>query len=108
MQKAMKHEIKFISYDGEYPNLCSGTLTLDIDGEIVTFGYEYGKVNYPQFWYSGGSCGFLGCNYDETYCNKGEWELDETVLPDKYKNIGKELIQVFNKNVRWGCCGGCL
>lgn len=104
----MKHEIKFISYDGEYPNLCSGTLTLDIDGEIVTFGYEYGKVNYPQFWYSGGSCGFLGCNYDETYCNKGEWELDETVLPDKYKNIGKELIQVFNKNVRWGCCGGCL
>lgn len=104
----MKHEIKFISYDGEYPNLCSDTLTLDIDGEIVTFGYEYGKVNYPQFWYSGGSCGFLGCNYDETYCNKGEWELDETVLPDKYKNIGKELIQVFNKNVRWGCCGGCL
>ena len=108
MQKVMKHEIKFISYDGEYPNLCSDTLTLDIDGEIVTFGYEYGKVNYPQFWYSGGSCGFLGCNYDETYCNKGEWELDETVLPDKYKNIGKELIQVFNKNVRWGCCGGCL
>lgn len=104
----MKHEIKFISYDGEYPNLCSGTLTLDIDGEVVTFGYKYDKVNYPQFWHSGGSCGFLGCDYDETYCNNEEWELDEAALPAKYKNIGKELIQVFNNNVRWGCCGGCL
>jgi hypothetical protein len=100
--------IKFIEYTGKYPNLCSGTLTLDIDGEVVTFGYECGKVNYPQFWHSGGSCGFLGRDYDETYCNNGEWELDKTVLPDKYKNIGKELIQVFNSNVRWGCCGGCI
>lgn len=104
----MKHKIKFISYDGHYPNLCSGVLTLDIDGEIVTFGYEHGKNNYSQFWRSGGNCGFLDDNYDETYCNIGEWELDKTQLPDKYKNIGKELIQVFNKNVEWGCCGGCL
>ena len=39
--------VKFISYTGEYPNLCSGVLTLEID-------------------------------------------------------------EVFNENVEWGCCGGCI
>lgn len=63
--------IKFIEYTREYPNLCSGTLTLNIDGEVVTFGYKYDKVNYSQFCRSGGSCGFLDCDYDETYCNSG-------------------------------------
>ena len=29
--------VKFISYDGKYPNLCRGKLTLEIDGEKVTF-----------------------------------------------------------------------
>ena len=30
--------IKFISYDGTYPTLCSGKLTVEIDGKVVTFG----------------------------------------------------------------------
>lgn len=30
--------IKFISYTGKYPNLCSGVLTLEIDGRIIKFG----------------------------------------------------------------------
>lgn len=25
--------IKFISYDGKYPNFCSGTLILEVDGK---------------------------------------------------------------------------
>ena len=25
--------VKFISYTGKYPNLCSGIITLEIDGE---------------------------------------------------------------------------
>lgn len=97
--------IKFIEYTGKYPNLCTGILTLDIDGEIVTFG---GWGGYQPFWYSGGKCGFLDSNYDETYCETKEWNLNKSALPNKYKNMGKELIQIFNKNVRWGCCGGCI
>ena len=30
--------VKFISYTGEYPNLCSGVLTLEIDGVQYKFG----------------------------------------------------------------------
>lgn len=29
--------VEFVSYDGEYPNLCSGTLMLSIDGEPWNF-----------------------------------------------------------------------
>lgn len=31
-------KIKFISYDGAYPVLCSGKLTVEIDGKTITFG----------------------------------------------------------------------
>ena len=36
-----KKHVEFISYTGRYPNLCSGILTLRIDGKEVTFGYNY-------------------------------------------------------------------
>ena len=29
-------DIQFVSYDGEYPNLCSGQLVLNVAGEIVS------------------------------------------------------------------------
>lgn len=32
-----KH-VNFVSYTGSYPNLCSGVLTLEIDGKEITFG----------------------------------------------------------------------
>lgn len=102
----MKQEIKFISYDGKYPNLCSGKLTLEIDGETVTFGHD--RCDYYSFWRSGGSCHFTDFDYTNNIINEGEWELDEAELPEKYKNIGEELIKVFNDNVIHGCCGGCL
>jgi hypothetical protein len=30
--------IEFVSYNGKYPNLCSGKLTVKIDGKEVSFG----------------------------------------------------------------------
>lgn len=103
--------IKFISYTGRYPNLCSGVLTLEIDGEIVRFGHDYSKFfvkdnNYPKFWMSGGSAGF-----DEDYNGIVEtdaWELDIDSLDERFWEIADELIDVFNENVDFGCCGGCL
>ena len=41
MNKRENCHVKFVSYTGEYPILCSGKLTLEIDGVIYTFrGYE--------------------------------------------------------------------
>ena len=42
------NHVKFISYTGKYPNLCSGILTLEIDGKEYKFGnsiqYQYSAV----------------------------------------------------------------
>lgn len=32
--------VEFVSYTGKFPNLCSGVLTLRIDGENVKFGHS--------------------------------------------------------------------
>ena len=97
-------DIKFISYDGDYPNLCRGTLTLEIDGEVVKFG---GKDNYPSFWESSGGVSFSD-DYVEAYVSSGEWVLSDYDMPDKFKPIKHELIKVMNDYVEHGCCGGCI
>ena len=50
--------VEFVSYTGKYPNLCSGVLTLKINGKIYTFGYGQ---KYDKFWESGGG---LDRDYD--------------------------------------------
>jgi hypothetical protein len=101
--------VKFISYTGRYPNLCSGILTLEIDGEIATFGYGFkskDKPKYDKFWSSGGCVSFdehWNANVDE-----GSWVIDVNELPEKYRKYAMEINEVFNDNVPWGCCGGCL
>ena len=37
--------VEFVSYTGEFPNLCRGVLTLRIDGEEVRFGMIMGSLN---------------------------------------------------------------
>ena len=98
--------IKFISYDGEWPNLCHGMLTVDIDGEIHKFHYLFYNEDDPHlhrpFWTSGGSCG-----YDPFYIDAKPWELF-TYNDDFSKEMYEELLEVFNENVPFGCCGGCI
>lgn len=105
-KESTTEHVKFISYTGRYPNLCSGDLTLEIDGEKVIFGNGYDikmykrKGVYPIFWYSGGYIR----NY-EAY--KGEWQIDVDEIPEKYRKYASEIDEVFNANVPYGCCGGC-
>ena len=107
-----KH-VEFVSYTGEYPNLCRGVLTLKIDGEEVVFGHNYcfndwkNDGHYNDFWSSGGSCGFSD-DYSQSYVTGGEWEIDVLRLPENYRKYAHEIDQVFNENVESGCCGGCL
>ena len=105
-------QIKFISYDGEYPNLCSGRLIVEIDGKKITFeGYckSNEKTNhYPKFWTSGGSVSF---DYDWNECVLcGEWQLEanEKNYPKDISILLPFLLELMNDNVSYGCCGGCV
>lgn len=107
--------VEFISYTGRYPNLCSGVLTLKIDGEICRFGHEpdsynynedkYDDDNYDKFWCSGGKVSFSG-EYGYNV-SEGEWEIDVNELPEKFRKYASEIDYTFNSNVEHGCCGGC-
>ena len=115
--------IKFISYTGKYPNLCSGVLTVDIDGKEYKFGHETGDYdfekrcyktdNFDSFWISGGRvCSDKNWNM---WAEDGEWELDrywntkvDSRHPKWIIDVLPELIKVFNENVPYGCCGGCI
>jgi len=112
--------VKFISYDGEYPNLCSGVLTLEIDGVQYKFGHHYQYYdfktqrhtdedpehpNFNSFWISGGSV-----SADEHWnwdVRQREWEIDVEELPEQFWDVAAEIDEVFNENVEYGCCGGC-
>ena len=117
--------VKFISYTGEFPNLCSGVLTLEIDGKEYKFGHDYTMYhfhkdinawvqededpqnpNFNSFWTSGGSVTF-----DEDWdsvVEQGEWEIDVEELPEQFWDVADEIDRVFNENVPFGCCGGCV
>jgi hypothetical protein len=103
--------VKFISYTGKYPNLCSGILTVNIDGQKLTFG-SYGKDTiFPKIWCSGGSVRFdKNCN---AYVTKGAWEClycssDINKFPPIVSNNIEDIIKVMNENVPHGCCEGCI
>lgn len=110
------NHVKFVSYTGNYPNLCSGVLTLEIDGVEYGFGHEVGSYdfvmhrykdhNYDQFWHSGGSvCADKDWNFD---VSQGEWQIDVNDIPEQFRKYAAEIDEVFNDNVPFGCCGGCI
>ena len=109
----MKTKIEFIEYDGEYPCLCMGTLKVKIDGKEIIFSDSdkliYKKNCYPKFWRSGGT---IKSNFfEDMWAEKGEWELSayrDEDYPKEILDILNDLIEVFNENVPYGCCGGCI
>lgn len=100
--------VKFVSYTGEYPNLCSGILALEIDGIEYTFGSSWKdhKADFDRFWDSGGSVKA----YENWNSNigHGEWNIDVNKLPEQFCKYAQEIDEVFNNNVQYGCCGGCV
>lgn len=119
--KNTENRVRFISYTGEYPNLCTGVLTLEIDGKEYKFGHNYSNYHYdangngrftdedpdnPNFeklWSSGGR---ITDFYEDV--ERGEWHIDADDLPEQFRDIADEIDEVFNANVPWGCCGGCI
>lgn len=58
---------------------------------------------YEAFWYSGGH---LMPNYEGAV--HGEWKIDVSKLPEQFRKYATEIDKVFNDNVPFGCCGGCI
>lgn len=88
-------DVKFVSYSGRYPNLCSGMLVIKIGSR------EY-KI---QRLVSGGSVSF-----DEVggeHVDEGDWDVEE--WPDDFpETLKKRALEVINESVDHGCCGGCV
>lgn len=119
--------VKFISYTGEWPCLCMGVLTLEIDGKEYKFGHDYNhrhyhedlqtwvqededpnNPNFNSFWSSGGRVegGPPDWNFE---VHTGEWRIDVDDLPEQFRDLAEEIDEVFNSGViPFGCCGGCV
>lgn len=78
---------------GSYPNLCSGKLTVWLDDGSV---YEGGIISGGSVWFDG--------NWEE-HVEWGEWTIDVPDLPEGYEDKVTEWV---NKNIPYGCCGGCV
>lgn len=85
-----------VSYDGTWPILCAGTLVMRVNGTEVVFP--------PHSLISGGAAYFRN-NWSEEVVERGKWKVN---VPDRYKDLQAEIEREVNKNVPWGCCGGCL
>lgn len=90
------NRLKFISYDGKYPNLCAGILIIELDGVKVTFE--------PHSLCSGGSVWFD--EHWNEYITEGPWSI--TMPYDFPKELYQELKDLINENIPLGCCGGCV
>lgn len=88
------HIVEFVSYNGEYPNLCHGTLVVKIDGKQIEIP--------PYYIVSGGCVTYDNGDFDIEY---GAWEVD---VPESLIEYQEEIERVMNENVPFGCCGGCI
>ena len=86
-----------VSYDGGYPNLCSGALVLAIDGKDVAFP-SYCLV-------SSGSVSFDG-DWNEIV-TEGDWGIKEWPK-DFPEELKAEANKIVNDKIPHGCCGGCV
>jgi len=86
--------VKFVSYNGKYPNLCRGDLILEINK-------KQHKLDNPLC--SGGSVSFTP-EWDEII-TEGKWEIE---LPQHLECYREQIENIVEDNIRHGCCGGCV
>lgn len=91
-------EVKFISYDGKAPTLCSGTLVIEVAGvqfklkDVLESG---GSVTFDEEW--------------EDTITEGPWEIaDYAKFPEELEPFKEKILELVNENVEHGCCGGCV
>lgn len=85
--------IEFVSYDGEYPTLCSGTLVIKVNGKEMALNHVMVS----------GGCYF----YNDDDVDQAPW----CVSLEKYPELmpyEEEIAECVNANIPYGCCGGCI
>lgn len=92
-----EHRLRFVSYDGRFPNLCSGTLIMELDSE---------RINFPSYCLQSGGIVSFDDDWHEIVTT-GPWTIIEFPkdFPEELKQLAEDLV---NENVEWGCCGGCV
>lgn len=88
--------VEFVSYDGKYPCLCMGTLTIKVDDKTYRFNHAMrsgGCLWHDSDW-----------NYEVEY---DDWEVNLEEHPE-LESYKEEITRVVNENVEQGCCGGCI
>ena len=89
--------IEVVCYDGAWPNLCSGTLVMAVNGKLYTFASHAlssgGSVSFDEEW--------------QEDVTDGEWGVNEWPegFPEDCKN---DALDCINSSIPWGCCGGCV
>lgn len=94
-----KLDLEFVSYDGAYPTLCDGRLTLR-DKATNTFYRLDGVLQ------SGGKCMYMGAD-EGCEVTVGPWVVCDEHLPYELLPYVDEITRLVNENVEYGCCGGC-
>lgn len=93
----MNAKVKFISYDGRYPNLCSGVLKLQVGKDVYKLDHilcSGGSVSFTKDWHE--------------IVTSGKWIVYKESLPIELQGLIEEITECVNDNVTHGCCGGCV
>lgn len=90
----LNNKVKFVSYDGRFPNLCRGKLILDVRGKR----YELENA------LTSSGCVWFDDDFIE-HIEKGPWSIN---LPPDLIPFIDEIERIVNENIPCGCCGGCV
>lgn len=89
--------IEFVSYNGEWPCLCHGTLKIKVNGELYILEHALssgGRICSSEDW-------------SNMWAEQGPWSIDLDEYPE-LEQYREEIEDVVNCHVEQGCCGGCI
>jgi hypothetical protein len=87
-----------LAYNGSYPNLCSGSLIVWTDD-----GKEW---QFPSYCLKSGGRVWFDKEWND-HTEHGLWSVKE--WPDDFPDsLKSEVLDLINKDISHGCCGGCV
>ena len=73
--------------------LCGSNVILRINGQKIEFDHILSSGDYVSWG-------------EEDVIEQGPWTVQ--CLPEYLEKYKKEIAEVINNNISWGCCGGCI